>query len=143
MTKEELAATLNGREIGEEITDREAREAGLAGLLVVFGASDDLCELRGRINDEVSAFDGVSFRVRGDRVLQSIDSEDVDVLKKYGVLDSIRIDYAAAPEIEAVWCDTPEYSWTFRTALPHASFDVLEGQDKFCRGIVIAMKEES
>ena len=39
MTKEELAAKLNGREYGQEITDAESTEAGKAGLLVIFGAS--------------------------------------------------------------------------------------------------------
>ena len=42
MTKEELAATLNGREYNHEITKEEEAEARENGLVVIFGASDDL-----------------------------------------------------------------------------------------------------
>ena len=61
MTMETLAAILDGREIGSEITKAEADQAKAAGLVVVFGASDDLMEFRGAIYDEIGCYtdDGV------------------------------------------------------------------------------------
>ncbi len=45
-TKEQLASRLTGREYGDEITEEEEAEAKASGLFVIFGASDDLCEIR-------------------------------------------------------------------------------------------------
>lgn len=63
MTKEQLAYLLNGREYTNEITKEEEREAKNSGLLVIFGASDDLIELRGAIYDEVGAINGGEVRI--------------------------------------------------------------------------------
>ncbi len=41
MTKEELAALINGRKYRHELTDKEEKAAKDARLVVVFGASDD------------------------------------------------------------------------------------------------------
>ena len=43
----EFANRLNGREYGQELTPAEAQRAKEAGIVVVFGASDDLMEFRG------------------------------------------------------------------------------------------------
>jgi hypothetical protein len=37
--------------------------------------------------------------------------------------------------IDAVW-DEGEYSWTYNTNIPHATFDICEGNEKYCKGIV-------
>lgn len=58
MTAAELAALLNGREYRKEMSRDEEQVAKAAGLVVVFGASDDLMELRGAISDEVGCYDG-------------------------------------------------------------------------------------
>jgi hypothetical protein len=58
MTKEQLAALLNGREYGSEITREESAQAAKDGLVVLFGASDDLAEFRGAIHDEHGCWDG-------------------------------------------------------------------------------------
>lgn len=42
--------------------------------------------------------------------------------------------------IDAVWCDG-EYSWTYDTNIPHATFDIYDDGDKFCRGIVFDKRE--
>ena len=58
MNAKELAAKLNGREYLREITDEEAKQAKASGLVVVYGASDDLIEFRGAIHDEGDCYDG-------------------------------------------------------------------------------------
>lgn len=57
LTKEEMARLLTGREIGNEITPSEEATAQESGLVVVFGYSDDLVELRGSISDEAGCYD--------------------------------------------------------------------------------------
>jgi hypothetical protein len=37
--------------------------------------------------------------------------------------------------IDAVWCEG-EYSWTYKTNIPHATFDIWEDGEKYCKGIV-------
>lgn len=56
MTAKELAIESNGRDTGEEMEWGEAQDAKAAGLVVVYGYSDDNVELCGAINDEVGAY---------------------------------------------------------------------------------------
>ena len=58
MTAKELAEMLSGREVGEEIVMGEERDIKDAGLVVVYGYSDDNVEFCGAINDEVGSYDG-------------------------------------------------------------------------------------
>ena len=140
MTASELASKLNGREYTNEITEAEEREAKDSGLVVIFGASDDLCELRGAINDEVGAYQGHLLLIgRDGKLLLEIEQEDIEVLNKHGVLGSVQELHAAATKIGARWCATPDYSWTFETEAPHATFDVMEDGEKYCRGIVLEL----
>lgn len=135
MTKEQLAERLNGREYGSEISDEEAREARAAGLIVVFGASDDLTEFRGAIDDEAGAYDGADHILVDGKVFTEPDCE----------CEWAKAASTAAKErgrkIEALWCAEEGYSWTFKTDIPHASFDVMEDGETYCRGIVFAIRE--
>jgi hypothetical protein len=141
MTKEELAMRLNGREYGSEIHKVEEAMAKSAGLLVIFGASDDLVELRGAINEEVGAYDGATVLISVDgKILKDIEREDEDVLESYDVLEIVKEKRKKAAKIKAVWSNS-EPPWTFETDLPHATFEVMEGEEKFCKGIVIDMKD--
>ena len=139
ITKEQLAGKLNGCEIGSEITSAEEKLAKDSGLLVIFGASDDLCEFRGVINDEVGAWNGTTIYISHElRILESVDRDDEDVLKKHHLLDEARRRYRDAPiRIEALWAKEEGYSWTFTANVPVATFEVMEGDEHYCRGIVI------
>jgi len=142
MNAKELAAKLNGRLIGLETARVEYKEAKAAGLVVVFGASDDLMEFRGAIDDECGAWDGGEVLVDNLGLLparKQIDSDDDEALKDY---------FARQPnarKIEALWCKEGEYSWTFKTDIPHATFEIGDsyGQETtpYCRGIVFSLDE--
>jgi hypothetical protein len=132
MNAQELAAMLNGREYGEEITDAEEAAAKAHGLVVLFGYSDDNMEFRGAIDDEVGCCDGGEAFLTRDGLLQN-ECPDVDCPYFAKLLKS-------AAKIEAVW-DTDGYSWVYRTDIPHATFEVMEGAEKFCRGIVFALED--
>lgn len=135
MTKEELAARLNGRAIDNEITKAEEAEAKAAGLVVVFGASDDLMEFRGAVSDEFSCYSGGTVYVM-DREVVTIE-EDCGCRHERAALASIR---KHGRSIEAVW-DENGWPWTYRTAIPHATFEIREDGEEYCRGIVFALKD--
>ncbi|MFH1110955.1 MAG: hypothetical protein V1790_17415 [Planctomycetota bacterium] len=144
MTKEELAAKLTGRQVGQEITKAEEAEAKKSALVVIFGYSDDNCELRGAINDEVGVCDGGTVLIDSNGgLLAEIDHDDIEVLKKHDVLETVQARHKLAVKIEALWCDPgePEYSWSYRTDVPHATFKIMENGEPYCLGIAINLKE--
>lgn len=138
ITMEQLAHLLDGREYGSEITADEEAVAKEAGLVVIFGASDDLVELRGAIDDEVGAYDGAKFSVDREGVIARERDDDWsdDEMESWfrrktgGVL------------IEAKWCpdDFPGWSWVITTdSAPHLAFGIVEDGEPFCRGIVVEL----
>jgi len=130
MTKEELASMLNGRAYREEITREEERIAGDNGLVVMFGYSDDNVELCGAINEEVSAWEGTTIPFLNGKILKSeCKDENCPYFKELAKSPNIK-------KVEALWGKEGEYSWTFKTDIPHATFEILEDNEKFCRGIV-------
>lgn len=138
ITKEELAVFLDGNEYGSEVSAGDDGVARESGLVIIFGASDDLVELRGAINDEIGAYSGTTFKIDRKGVLPSFeqvveqgedDCEDYFARKPH------------AQPIEAIWSDVEGYAWTFKTDIPHAEFDIMDGGEKFCRGIVIDMAD--
>lgn len=134
MTKEMLAEQLNGREYGNEIDAFEEKAAMDNGLIVVFGYSDDCTEFRGAIYEEAGGGE-IEFTKSG--VFK--DEEDTEVLEKYD--NPITFN-----KIEAVW--GPEdrksnvyASWIYKTQIPHATFDIMEDGELYCRGIVFSITD--
>jgi hypothetical protein len=136
MTKEELAAKLNGRQIGEELTEAESIAIKSEGLIVVFGASDDLMEFRGAIYDEADAYDGGTALIDQQGLLPDRDSIDEDE-----ELEQFFVRRRVASKVEALWRKEPGYCWTFKTNIPHTTFDIMEDGKPWCRGIVFALVE--
>lgn len=140
MTATELAAKLNGRTYGNEITSEEAAEAKAAGLVVVYGASDDLMEFEGAIYDEFGCYDGGTAYVDAKGLLperENIDHGDEDALADYLARQP------SAKPIKAVWSGkNDEPAWSYQTDIPHATFYVLDDDDEpYCRGIVFALAD--
>jgi hypothetical protein len=133
----ELAAQLNGMQYPLRLPKTLTDEAKASGLVIVYGASDDLMEFEGAIYDEVGCYDGGTAYVDAKGLLPDRDSiEDDEDLKDY---------FARQPNaktIEALWCKEGEYSWTYKTDIPHETFEVLEdGEPPYCRGIVFALAD--
>ncbi len=138
MEVNELAAILTGREYRLEISDSEEVLAKAAGLVVVFGASDDLMEFRGAISDELGAWNGTTARLSMAGLLKSweeVDKEDEEAMEAY-----FKAKLSGFSEIEAQW-DSEGYSWTFRTDIPHATFEIVEDGEPYCRGIVFKLSD--
>lgn len=134
MTAKELAATLSGREYGMEIRPGEEHEAQVAGLVVVYGYSDDNVELRGAIDDEIGAYEGTTVYLTHDGILQEPDcgQDDCPYFAK---------EREKAKSIKAVWHDEGGPCWTFETDIPYETFTIMEDGAPFCVGIVFSMAD--
>lgn len=138
MNAKDLAEILNG----SEITDNIEQQAKDAGLVVVFGYSDDNMEFRGALDDEFGCYGGgqISFTKEG----LTIEEDDMDVLEKYNAVPPLNV-------INAIWdelYDTGEGDepccWQYITDIPHETFRVMEGtegKDLFCVGIVFSISD--
>lgn len=133
MTAIDFAAKLNGREIYSELSPAEGTEAKQNGLVVVFGASDDLVEFRGAIDDEVGCYGGGKILVTKTGVLQTPDCGQ-DECPYFAIAKR------AAKEITAKWCETDDACWTFETGIPHETFEVFEDETLYCIGIVFSIE---
>lgn len=133
MDAKELAALLNGREYGEVITKPEADQAKRHGLVVVYGASDDLMEFEGAIYDELSAYNGTTAYLTSAGLLENDRHNDE--------CPHFAKQKQSAATIEALWAKEGDYSWTFKTDIPHETFEIVEDGEPYCRGIVFALAD--
>lgn len=136
MTAKELATTLSGREYGGELYPSEELKAKAAGLVVVYGYSDDNVELRGAIDAEVGAWNGTTIYVNGGGLLEEPDC---------GIAENCDCPYFAAAKkeaktIEAIWCGG-KAPWTFETDIPHETFAITEDGEPWCIGIVFSVAD--
>lgn len=133
MTKETLAALLDGREYGNEITEADVAYAKANGLVVVYGASEDLMEFDGAIRDEASCWEG-------DVIPMTAAGPFVSECEDDGCPYAER-ERAKCKTIEAVWCAPDGPTWTYKTDIPHATFNIMEDGEVYCRGIVFRMED--
>jgi len=125
---------LNGREYGKEITKDEEKQAAEAGLLVLYGYSDDNVEIAGAYNDEASAYGGAVIHLTRTGVLQEPDCE-WDDCPYYSAACN------AAKSVKAVWHDEGGPCWTFETDVPHETFNIYEDGGLFCVGLVLSVED--
>jgi hypothetical protein len=142
MTKEDAAAALNGNEYREEGSKELFAAMKADGLVAVFGASDDLMEFRGAINDEAYPGSGgvVLFDRNGVVPDERDDDDDDDDMLVYLLRKK------QASKIEAEWDIGSGFSWTYKTEIPHETFIVLESDgeedpEQYCRGLVFALSD--
>ena len=140
VTKEQLAILLNGNEYAEEVSGDQAKIAEQNRLVVVYGYSDDIVVFNGAITDDFGAYNGTTLDVGALGVIPDWDSFDhdrEDKCRKYFTRKD-----APHKAIKAKWNDTEAGpAWTFETDIPHATFDIVEEGDVFCRGIVFSMQD--
>ena len=143
VTPNSIAAKLHGIEYPCRIPQAINDEAKAAGIVIVYGASDDLMELDGAIRDEFGCHDGGTAKVDAQGLLRDWDSVKDDG-EKEEIAAWVERD-KTAKEIKAVWEPaTPEgASWAYETTIPHTTFDVMEDGQIYCRGIVFALADLS
>ena len=132
----ELAEKLNGCLERDEVSKEVEQIAKENGLVIVFGASDDLMIFRGAIDDELCAYEGATAYIDSlGLIVNRCDDDNCPYyIEKLG----------SATEIKAVWCITKDYAWTFETSIPHETFDVIDPNDQeqcYCKGIVFKLSD--
>ena len=133
MNAKELAQSLHGREYGRKLIPVEvAQQARRDGLVIVYGASDDLVEMEGAISDEFG-FGPIYLTPEG-LLKNECEDEDCPYFAKIA---------EKAATIEGLWHDEygSDYCWTFKASFPFEPFDVMEDGQKFCQGIVFALAD--
>lgn len=138
MTKEELAEKLDGGEYGNEVSRLLAKDAKESGLLIVYGASDDLIEFDGAWRDEADVIEGGEVAITRTAPLESECSKGHECPYFQEMV-------ACSSKIKAIWCDgeldTGEPAWRYETDIPHAKFIINEDGDPYCEGIVLDIDE--
>lgn len=134
MTAKELAAMLNGRERGNEITRQYAQRAADAGLVVVYVYSDDNVELTGAIDNEVGAYEGATILLTKDGLFDEPECGIEDCPYCAAAREKAKV-------IKAVWHDEGGPCWTFETDIPYETFTIMEDGELWCIGIVFSMED--
>ena len=140
MTAKELAAKLTGREVGGELFPDEERDAEEAGLVVVYGHSDDNVEFSGAINVYwvLPNCGGMDF----DEVVTNYLTKTVILEEpECACFEDCACPYFAAAlvkskAIRAVWHNEGGPCWTFEAEFPHETFTIMEDGQPWCIGIV-------
>jgi hypothetical protein len=133
MDLKEFAGLLNNREYPFKLATEEQELAKQNGIVIVYGASDDLIEFDGAIRDEGDCYEGGKFLIDDKGLLpdwNNLDHDDEEVVLAYQKRKS-----EAKHSIEALW-DVDGYSWKYETDIPNQSFEIVEDGEKYCRGIV-------
>jgi hypothetical protein len=124
---EKFAEQLNGRQYRNEFTEEEKQYAKENGIVIVFGASDDLIEFDGAIYDEAGCWEGG--RIWLDKEGNIFNDEEP--IKKDGM-----------KYIDIFWCKEGQpFCWLYETKIPHKQFAVLEDNDCYCVGFVFYKKD--
>lgn len=132
MNAAEAAKQLDGNQYGEEGSRDLFAAMKAAGLVAVFGASDDLMEFRGAINEELSAYEGTTAYLTPNGLVEND-------------CDSDRCPHFArarqkAATIKAKW-DDGGFSWRYETKIPCERFVIKEDDEPYCEGIVFALAD--
>ena len=131
----ELASKLNGIDYAE-IQRRGFKDAEEKNLLVLFGSSDDLIELRGAIDDEIGCWQSCTIWLDSEGVETTRQCNDEEFKECFFVKRARKSLF----KIKAIW-ETGDYFLKFETDIPHETFDVLDDGEKYCQGIVIDMDD--
>ena len=131
MNIKEFAEILNGREYRAEITKEEEMIAKNEGMVVVFGASDDLCEFRGAIDDECDCYDGGTAYITENGLF-----EPCECNCKYSQEAKKK-----AVKLTINWNDNGEYAWTYGIDGEHEEFTIIEDGEPYCKGIVFNLQQ--
>lgn len=137
-TKERLARLITGSEYPFSLTGAGYSKGILTGtdLVIVSGGSDNIMSFCGAIDDEVGCCGGGKAYLDKDGLLENKCYEGDDC-PHYKELTK------SAQSIEALWCVEEDFSWTYKTDIPHATFAVMEDGEYYCRGIVFNLADAS
>ncbi len=135
MLKEKLAELLNGTEYPLRITKELRGIAKDSGLVIIYGASDDLMEFDGAIYDELGVYDGGEVYLTSNGILPDKDDMELDTFEE---IENWEQHKNKAVLVKAIWAEN-DISWQYETKIPHVVFDIVEDEDIYCRGIIFEL----
>lgn len=121
----EIKSRIDKIDIKQEIPKDVQVLAKDNNILIAYGGSDDLLELRGAINEEYGAWEGFD-----PRVMSGDGRREIEVLKKLLSIDLVMN-----------WCPNDELSgnFTLKEGVEFEEFDIIEDEEVFCRGVIVQM----
>ncbi len=123
-----LIGTIGYREEANEEAIAFAKEHGI---VIVWGESDDLIEFRGAIYDECDCYAGGDFYINQDGLFE--DNCDCKYAKQ------AKEKYV---KLSATWCgEDTDWSWSYKIDIPHETFEIMDDDEKYCKGIVFYLKD--
>lgn len=112
-------------------TEEEIQTAKENGWVIVSGASDDLMEFEGAMQDEGGCYNGGKVYFSKDMVYNGEDDKSAF---------PNCIEACCAKEMDG---DGNIILWTYKTDIPHEAFMVYEDGEPYCRGIVFTVNDLS
>lgn len=134
-TAESIALMLTGREFPLDIPKDILAKAKAAGMVIAYGHSDHLMEFAGAIDDEIGIYGGGTAHLDRKGVLDRDQCESNEEIADH------MIRKRTSRKIEALWCAEGDYSWTYSTDIPHATFEIAGDRGPYCRGIVFDLAD--
>lgn len=125
---------LNGREYGIELTGVEEQQAKELGFIIIFGASDDLVEFRGAIDEEVDCDNGRTVYLNKNGIFE--ECEDNCIHSQKAKEKTIRLRTLFDAGNGYIW----EYKFEDKN-IKYETFDILEDGEKYCKGIIFNINE--
>lgn len=134
MDKLEAAKLLNGSEYREEGSPELFKQMKENKLVAVFGASDDLTEFFGAINDEVGAPRVIKLDNKGYILHNKCDDSYCPYYEEIekNVVNEIYVEFSPK-DIDATWKITANF--------PYEPFNVYEDGELYCQGLVYDLKD--
>ena len=132
MTVKEIAEKLNNNDIdvGLVLTGVELLRLGV---VVAYGQSDDLLQLRGAIADELGAYEGTEIKLNNKGIVKNLcDEEDCP----YFLKEESEARFFIKSEYDPASIDA---TWLITSNIPHETFDLMSEDELFCRGIVFLL----
>lgn len=123
----EAAKRIDGREYRSEVSKELAQELKENRLVAVFGYSDDVMVFEGAINDE---FYETTYVTKDGVLENSCEDDDCPYFAKLK---------KSAKMVVPKWAEEDGISWIYETEIPHATFNIMEDGDIYCRGIVFSL----
>ena len=128
----EFVETLNGMDIETRIPPIDIKYAKDNGAVIVLSSSENSVEFRGAISDEVYRDEDGTIYFSSAGELVNICTSD----KCPYFMDLVE----NASQIEVKW-NSDGYMCVFETDIPHETFEILNGGEKYCCGIVFMIDD--
>jgi hypothetical protein len=95
-----------------------------AGIVLVYGCSDDLCEFEGAVYDETGASDG--------EIVYINEKGNVQFYKKLK---------GPCKKIKILWCPNEDMTWAYETDIPHETFYIMEDNEINCKAMLFYLRD--